>query len=141
MSLETRWQSIYETAGYLAAHAVWHLHEEDIVIPVLAYEAQGQRIIEEILANTMAELETGIGKASVALATNPMAASFALLIFPASIELNQEARTCIVIDMCDYASELTSSARLVVPFTLTKKNVWKRIGAPSSWADGSQCGF
>jgi len=40
--------------------------------------------------------------------------------------LENKARTCIIIDMCDYDGNLTSS-RLVIPFTETNKFFRKKL--------------
>jgi len=90
---------------------------------VLAYVSNAQKLLEEILADSIEELSLKIEKAGYALTENLMNADFALLLYPAALDLNPQKRgqTCIVIDMCDYRMSKPMSSRLVVPFTSKEK--------------------
>lgn len=120
MSTETGWQLIHKTAGFIAAHAMWQLHDDDVVVPLLAYSSNGNRCIEEIISENMAELESKIEKAKIAVSRNVMDAEYAILIYPASVDLSNQARTCVLLEMSAYASNQHSWARLVVPYSVSK---------------------
>jgi hypothetical protein len=103
-----------ELAGYFAAHAVWSLADADTFTPMLAYTTEDERRHMQRLIGKTVELAVEFGRKQ--LASDPMDANDAVLLFDGRITADGGKLDAVVIEMRCYAFPWAEAA-LAVPYT------------------------
>ncbi len=101
-------------AGFFSAHAIWSVSDGETLIPMLAYTDQDdKRILNRLLE---ADLAAAVEQGKQQLASNPMDANDAVLLYDGRITLGAKKLDAIIVEMRAYFSP-QSEAALAIPYT------------------------
>ena len=101
-------------AGFLAAHAIWSVSDGETLIPILGYVGEDEKRVMNRLVGPDAAAAVAQGKEQ--LASNPMDANDAVLLYDGFITVGDRKLDAIIIEIRAYFSP-QSEATLAVPYT------------------------
>jgi hypothetical protein len=101
-------------AGCFAAHAIWCVSNGETLVPMLAYTDENDKRVMNRLAG--ADLGASVAQGKEQLASNPMDANDAVLLYDGRITVGANKVDAIIIEMRAYFSP-QSEATLAVPYT------------------------
>ena len=104
----------FHLAGFLGAHAIWCVSDGGTLVPMLGYTDQNDKRVLNRLAGP--ELETSVAHGKVQLASNPMTANDAVLLYDGRITLGQSKIDAIIVEIRAYFSPW-SEATIAIPYT------------------------
>ena len=100
-------------AGFYAAHAIWSVSEGETLVPMLGYTDEADKRILNRLAG--ADLGAAVAQGKERLASNPMDANDAVLLYDGRITLGEAKLDAIIVEMRAYFSP-QSEAVLAIPY-------------------------
>lgn len=101
-------------AGFFSAHAIWSVSDGEPLVPMLAYTDQDdERIVNRLLD---ADLAAAVERGKQQLASNPMDANDAVLLYDGRLTLGASKLDAIIVEMRTYFSP-QSEATLAIPYT------------------------
>jgi hypothetical protein len=103
-----------ELAGFVAAHAAWSLSEADGFAPFVAHTTEGGE--RKLTRFPFDDAATAIAAGREQLATNPMDADDAVLVYDARIDTADGKIDAVVVEMRCYAFP-DADAAIAVPYT------------------------
>lgn len=101
-------------AGFLGAHAIWCVSDGATLVPMLGYTDQDDKRILNRLVGP--ELSAAVAQGQEQLASNPMDANDAALLYDGRITLGEVKVDAIIIEIRAYFSP-QSEAMLAIPYT------------------------
>jgi hypothetical protein len=114
-------------AGFFSAQAVWGISEGETLVPMLAYTDQDdKRILNRLMGE---ELGAAVAHGKQQLASNPMDANDAVLLYDGRITLGGAKVDAIIVEMRAYFSP-QSEATLAIPYTPKKSGSAFRVHKP-----------
>lgn len=103
-----------ELAGFVAAHAVWSLSESDGFAPFVAHTTEGGE--RQLTRFEFDDPSTALAAGREQLASNPMSADDAVLVYDARIDTADGKIDAVVVEMRCYAFP-DATAAIAVPYT------------------------
>jgi len=101
-------------AGFFAAHAIWSVSDGETLVPMLGYtDEDDKRVLNRLAAP---DLGASVAQGKQQLASNPMNANDAVLLYDGRITLGDAKVDAIVVEMRAYFSP-QSEAVLAIPYT------------------------
>jgi hypothetical protein len=111
-----------ELAGFVAAHAVWSLSESDGFAPFVAHITEGgERKLTRMMSDDTA---AAIAAGREQLATNPMDADDAVLVYDARLDTPDGKIDAVVVEMRCYAFP-GAEATIAVPYTPKRSGAFR----------------
>ncbi len=105
----------FKLAGFFAAHAIWCVYDDEILVPILAYiNNSSEKHMERLTINDDLEESVNFGKKK--LESNEMDANDAVLLYEGLIPINEKKTDTIVIQIKAYFSP-QSKVLLALPFS------------------------
>ena len=109
-------------AGFFAAHAIWSVSDGETLIPILGYTGEDDERVLNRLAGPDPAAAVAQGKAQ--LASNPMDANDAVLLYDGRIALGESKIDAILVEMRAYFSP-QSEAVLAVPYRPKSSGIFR----------------
>jgi hypothetical protein len=107
---------VEEFAGFLMAHAIWSVSEDDTLVPMIGFVKDGERTLMRIEDKDMAE---AVGRGQMWIETNPEQAACAVLIYDGFVRLPSGRTDALMAVVRDYGPP-RMGLEIVVPYRSAK---------------------
>lgn len=98
---ETAYLELMRVAGFALAHAVWCVSDNEVLIPFIIQQSDGER---QLVRFTAERLEDGVAEARRRVAENPAGAASAVILFDGYATIDGDRNDALVLEAFDHAS-------------------------------------